>query len=131
MTAQKPTGAHSSRARSKPPEAGQAGAADGAAPPNTEGAKDLPQADAARDEAPITAAGTDAAAPAGGEPAAPPANRPAATLVVTGPARGRWRAGRHFTAEPTTIPHDQLTEEDLDRLLDDPELTVHPVAAPY
>lgn len=44
-------------------------------------------------------------------------------LVVTGPRRGRWRAGRHFTDQPTRIPLDDLTEIELDALRDDPALT--------
>ena len=121
----------SSRALPKTQKAGQAGAADGAAPGNTEGAQDLPEAEARRDEAPMQAAGDGVAAPAGGEVSTPPATRPRVTFIVIGPARGRWRIGRHFTAEPTAIPHDQLTEDDLDRLLDDPELTVQSVDTPY
>lgn len=65
-------------ARLKTPATGQAGAADAAAPGNTEGAEDLPEAEAGRDEAPMQAAGTSAAAPAG--EAALPAS-PAADLT--------------------------------------------------
>lgn len=43
---------------------------------------------------------------------------------VTGPKRGRWRAGRHFTAEPQDILIGDLTEDDLQALVDDPKLTV-------
>lgn len=54
-----------------------------------------------------------------------------AVLVVTGPRRGRWRAGRHFTDQPTRIPLDDLTEIELDALRDDPALTttIEPPAA--
>lgn len=132
MATQKPTGARSSRARSKPPEAGQAGAADGAVPPNTQGAEDLPGAQAERDEAPMKAAGTEpAATPAGGQVSVPPATRPRSAFLVTGPARGRWRIGRHFAAEPVALLSDDLTEAELDRLLDDPDLTVIATAVPH
>ncbi len=41
---------------------------------------------------------------------------------VVGPAKGRWRAGRHFTPEPVDIPASDLTAEDMQRLFADPEL---------
>lgn len=45
-------------------------------------------------------------------------------VVVTGPRKGRWRAGRHFTAEPVTIPAEDLSEDEIAALLGDPRLSV-------
>lgn len=45
-------------------------------------------------------------------------------LRVKGPAKGRWRAGRHFGPEAIDIPADELSEEDMQKLHGDPELTV-------
>lgn len=45
-------------------------------------------------------------------------------LRVKGPAKGRWRAGRHFGPEAVDIPADELSEEDMQKLHGDPELTV-------
>ena len=53
------------------------------------------------------------------------------TVVVKGPEKGRWRAGRHFTMEPTSIPLIDLTEAELEKLCGDPLLTVAVVDAPY
>ena len=53
------------------------------------------------------------------------------TVVVKGPEKGRWRAGRHFTMEPTSIPLTDLTEADLEKLCGDPVLTVGIIDAPY
>lgn len=47
-------------------------------------------------------------------------------VVVTGPARGRWRAGRHFGPEPVVIPAAELTEDEARALSDDPQLTFVP-----
>jgi hypothetical protein len=46
------------------------------------------------------------------------------TVRVKGPAKGRWRAGRHFGPEPVDIAPSDLTREQLQRIFDDPELTV-------
>lgn len=46
------------------------------------------------------------------------------TVTVVGPTRGRWRAGRKFGPEPTLIPAAELTEEDMAKLVEDPELVV-------
>jgi len=51
---------------------------------------------------------------------------PPAMLLVVGPAKGRWRIGRHFTPEPAAIALADLSQEDIERLLTDPELTVIP-----
>lgn len=53
------------------------------------------------------------------------------TVVVQGPVAGRWRIGRKFTAEPTSIPASELTEAQVTALLDDPALMVSVIAAPY
>lgn len=44
--------------------------------------------------------------------------------------RGRWRIGRHFTRETTTIPIDELEPEQLEALQADPDLSVSIEAAP-
>lgn len=46
------------------------------------------------------------------------------TVTITGPKQGRWRAGRHFSAEPTVIDIDTLTEEALEALRGDPMLSI-------
>ncbi|SDY55358.1 hypothetical protein [Citreimonas salinaria] len=45
-------------------------------------------------------------------------------VVVKGPKRGRWRAGRHFGAQPVTIPLEELTEGEKAALIADPRLSV-------
>lgn len=45
-------------------------------------------------------------------------------LVQSRSARGRWRIGRHFTTEPSPVAIDELTEDEVGRLLADPELIV-------
>ena len=79
-------------------------------------------------------AGAVAAAPAGAakkEAKAKKAEAPEATVVVTGPEKGRWRAGRKFTREPSSIPLGDLDEGDLEKLQADPELHVQIIAAPH
>ncbi len=49
--------------------------------------------------------------------------------MVTGPAKGRWRAGRHFGPEPVVIPASELTEAQARALADDPELTMMPAGS--
>jgi hypothetical protein len=44
------------------------------------------------------------------------------SIVVRGPAHGRWRANRHFTAEETTIKLADLSDEDLAAIEGDPVL---------
>ncbi len=46
------------------------------------------------------------------------------SLTVKGPAKGRWRAGRHFGPEVVTIPARDLSESQIEALLGDPELVV-------
>lgn len=45
-------------------------------------------------------------------------------LQVVGPARGRWRIGRHFTQEVTVLLVEELTEEEVAALKADPVLAV-------
>ena len=115
-------------------------------PKNTQGAQDSLQGAQAPDEAeaPITAAtgeadqanpaeGTEAlAAPSAGG-TTPPADPspPGPTVLVTGPKRGSWRAGMHFTPTPTALPLDDLAPGVLEALEADPLLTVKIVDAPY
>lgn len=74
------------------------------------------------------AAETPAEAPKAPEPEAPATlamiGPEPVMITVTGPKRGRWRAGRHFTAEPVQIPVADLTEEDIAALVGDPRLSV-------
>lgn len=56
---------------------------------------------------------------------------PLPTVVVTGPEKGRWRIGRHFTREPVALPLDDLTEAEIQALENDPELHVQVIDAPY
>lgn len=46
------------------------------------------------------------------------------TVRVTGPAKGRWRAGRKFGPEAVAIAADELTDADMEKLMADPELKV-------
>jgi len=55
---------------------------------------------------------------------APATELVAGTVTVTGPATGRWRAGRFFTAEAQTFVPGDLTTDELTRLQADPLLTV-------
>lgn len=56
---------------------------------------------------------------------------PEKTVVVIGPARGRWRIGRRFGQEPVSIAADEITEAEFALLMADPELAVSIVDAPY
>ncbi len=87
------------------------------------------QSTAAPEQPPVTEQPPVAMAVAVTEPAVAKAAKvkfPVSRLVVIvkGPAKGRWRAGRHFTPEPVTIPLDDLTEDQKAALSGDPELTV-------
>lgn len=48
----------------------------------------------------------------------------AKVVTVVGPKNGRWRIGRHFTAEPTKILAEELSKDDLIALRGDPRLIV-------
>lgn len=82
-------------------------------------------------------AGAVAAAPAAAAPKeakakkADKAETPEPTVVVTGPEKGRWRIGRKFTREPSSIPLGELQEGELEKLQADPELFVQIVDAPH
>lgn len=45
-------------------------------------------------------------------------------LTIKGPAKGRWRAGRHFGPEAVRIATRDLTDAEISALAGDPELTV-------
>ena len=45
-------------------------------------------------------------------------------MVVRGPARGRWRAGRHFGPQPVEIPLAELTQAARKAIEGDPVLSV-------
>lgn len=47
-------------------------------------------------------------------------------ISVTGPKKGRWRAGRHFGAEPVIIPLDEVSEDMAQKLQGDPMLSITP-----
>lgn len=57
-------------------------------------------------------------------PAPAKASEQAKVVTVVGPKNGRWRIGRHFTSEPTRIPADELSKDDLIALRTDPRLIV-------
>jgi hypothetical protein len=50
-------------------------------------------------------------------------------IIVTGPKQGRWRAGRHFTPEPSVIALADLAEGELEMIEADPKLTVETISA--
>lgn len=66
--------------------------------------------------------GTDDDALEGG--ASSEGDLPTLAVVVIGPKQGRWRAGRHFSQEPTMIPVAELTDEHAKQIKDDPLLAV-------
>lgn len=79
-------------------------------------------------EAPSTDSGTPAPTPdVGIQSAAPPPKdegpKRSSSITVTGPRRGRWRAGRHFGSVAVTIPLSELSESDLTAIENDPALT--------
>lgn len=92
-----------------PGDQGQAGAAEVA-----------PAADTKPDQ------GAEAAAENGQQPQAGGTAPPAAktgTITVTGPKRGRWRAGRLFGPETVEIPLDELSEAEIAAIKADGRLT--------
>jgi hypothetical protein len=50
-------------------------------------------------------------------------------LKITGPRRGRRRAGYAFGAEPVVLPFKELSEEQAEALRSDPLLMIEVVAA--
>lgn len=79
---------------------------------------------------PVASEAAVAAAPKtqAGDPAGPLTT---ATVVVKGPAKGRWRIGRQFGPEPVSIPEADLTSAEKRALADDPELMVQLVDPTY
>ena len=57
-------------------------------------------------------------------PVTPPPVPTAGMLIVKGPARGRWRAGRHFGPEPVEIAVADLSDAGIALLEGDPLLTL-------
>jgi hypothetical protein len=57
--------------------------------------------------------------------------QPVPSFVITGPKKGRRRAGRIFGAEPVTIPAADLTEDEIAALTSDAGLKVTLIDAPY
>ncbi len=49
---------------------------------------------------------------------------PGQSVSVTGPAKGRWRCGRHFTPVPVHILLEELSVAQIAAMVDDPELKV-------
>lgn len=78
----------------------------------------------AGEEAPAEIGEAGPAGAADADPAAEPASGLARAISVTGPRRGRWRAGRHFTAEPVVLALADLPEAELAAIEADPRLTV-------
>lgn len=57
--------------------------------------------------------------------------RPRPGLEITSKRESFWRCGRQFFRhEPVTVPVDDLTEGQLERLREDPELVVQDVEIP-
>ena len=46
------------------------------------------------------------------------------SVLIRGPAKGRWRAGRFFGPEPVELLINDLTEDEKVALAGDPELTI-------
>ncbi|MES2435062.1 MAG: hypothetical protein V4586_14720 [Pseudomonadota bacterium] len=65
------------------------------------------------------------------DPDAPSDQLTTATIIVRGPAKGRWRIGRHFGPEPVSIPEADLTSEQKYALANDPELLVQLIDPTY
>lgn len=92
---------------------------DGEASPSVEGEA----ADTGAQAPPVVAS----PAPLSQDEAPPPLGEPDPAdfvVVVVGPKRGRWRAGRRFGPEETRIPVEDLSEAQKMALLDDPALIV-------
>jgi hypothetical protein len=106
-----------------------------------------PAADAAGDSADGSSAGAGETGGAAAAPAAPAPDTAGGTgdrregagqatakaggaienaemLAVTGPKRGRWRAGRHFGSTPVVIALADLSDDDIAALQGDPALTI-------
>lgn len=103
----------------------QAGADAAASEPATAGdasTSSSPATNTARAEADQGGTG-DAAGPAAGKGREGDGDHAVAETIrvtVTGPKRGRWRAGRHFTADPRTV---ELSLAEFDQVVADPTLS--------
>ena len=64
------------------------------------------------------------AAPKTAPPAADPAGAAIGCIIVTGPKKGRRRAGRAFGPQPVEIALGELTGDAFDAIVNDPELHV-------
>lgn len=113
--------------KSETPDAAAATAApagdqkDGTAAPAAAAATD-PTPPATGDEGTATA-GAGEPVPASAATLDPSAKGPEGLQVtVHGPAKGRWRVGRHFTPEPVVIQASDLTGAQAKQLSEDPEL---------
>lgn len=78
------------------------------------------------DPTPAPAQGNEgqAVAAEGADPSAGHDRSKEERLIVTGPARGRRRAGHHFTADQTTLFVADLSEDQVVGITNDPELVV-------
>jgi hypothetical protein len=77
-------------------------------------------------EASAAAAPAEATAPDAASAGTPVKGAEGWEIVVTGPVKGRWRAGRHFGPTPVVIAAVDLTEAQVRAIADDPELTMVP-----
>lgn len=112
------------RAKETPPPPAAPPAATGAAPA---GVKDGTPAEPPQEEAAATKdqVGAPADTPQEDGTPADPANPPGlAVIEVHGPARGRWRAGRHFGPEAVVLDLAALSEAELALIRADPLLVV-------
>ncbi|MCW1934117.1 helix-hairpin-helix domain-containing protein [Pararhodobacter zhoushanensis] len=110
---------------------------DPAAPPEVAGLRSPDWAAWIAQAATLAATGADQGgtdphtAPATMPPASTPEPTPATgTLLVTGPKRGRWRAGWHFGPEPVRLALADPTDEERAAIEADPTLTVEFEAEP-
>lgn len=53
-----------------------------------------------------------------------PGAEPQGVLIVIGPKRGRWRAGRHFGPEAVNIPLGDLTPDAFTAIVNDEKLSI-------
>lgn len=114
----------SSSAPQAPEQTAQEGGPDGAAAESEGAVAAAPSQPAAPDVR--LNAGTQAA-PDGATPPDPETPPFGLVVRVTGPRKGRWRAGRFFTRETVEIPLEELTEDEKAALIADPKLTVETV----
>ncbi|WP_457647370.1 hypothetical protein [Profundibacter sp.] len=91
--------------------------------PSDEGAAGPNAASAPNTNTPPVAAG-EPAANEGPVTSATGPDLPVGYVSITGPKRGRWRAGRHFSATPTVIARTDLTDDEMVAINMDPALTV-------